>query len=328
MSAGEEGVSILGGFLALLAMAFVPLRTAAQSYPDKPIRVIVSVAAGASVDVVARMVAPGLSSLLGQQLVIDNRGGAGGLIGAELAAKAPADGYTLFFSGPSFTILPHMQKQVAFDTIRDFAPISLICIGPFLLVSHPSVPVRSVMELVALARAQPGRLNYSSAGGGTSNHLAMELLKSMAGIDITHVPYKVASQAVTDLLGGSVNLTLSSIPLVLQHVKTGRLRLLGVSSLKRSPQLPEAATISESGVPDYEAITWFGLLAPAKTPKPIVDRLNSASIEVVRTPDIRYQSEIRGYDAVGSSPQEFAVFIRRQSEKYATVVKLSGAKAD
>jgi tripartite-type tricarboxylate transporter receptor subunit TctC len=311
-----------------LAIVLFPLLTVAQTYPNKPIRVIVSVAGGASVDVVARMVAPGLSSLLGQQLVIDNRGGAGGLIGAELAAKAPPDGYTLFFSGPSFTILPHLQKHVAYDTNRDFAPISLICAGPFLLVVHPSVPVRSVKELTAFARAQPGRLSYSSAGSGTSNHLAMELLKSMAGIDITHVPYKIASQAVTDLLGGSVNLTLSSIPLVLQHIKTGRLRLLGVSSLKRSPQLPEVATISESGVPDYEAITWFGLLAPAKTPRQVIDRVHDAVAEVVRKPDIRSQFEILGYNAVGGSAAEFFVFVRRQSEKYAKVVKLSGAKAD
>jgi tripartite-type tricarboxylate transporter receptor subunit TctC len=302
---------------------------AAQAYPDKPIRVIVPVPAGGTPDVVARMVAPGLSTLLGQQLVIDNRGGAGGLIGAELAARAVPDGYTVFFSSPgSLTILPHLQKQVAYDTLRDFAPISLVSIGPFLLITHPSVPARTVKELIALARAEPGKLNYASAGNGAANHLAMELFKSMAGVNITHVPYKGAPQAVTDLIGGSVNLMFNSIPPVLQHIKTGRLRLLGVASAKRSPQLPDVPTISEAGVPGYEAITWFGLLAPAKTPKAIIGRLNDVMVKVVHAPDLKSQLEIQGYDPVGSSPEEFAAFIRAESEKYAKVVKFSGAKVD
>jgi tripartite-type tricarboxylate transporter receptor subunit TctC len=302
---------------------------AAQAYPDKPIRVIVPVPAGGTPDVVARMVAPGLSTLLGQQLVIDNRGGAGGLIGAELAARAVPDGYTVFFSSPgSLTILPHLQKHVAYDTLKDFAPISLVSIGPFLLITHPSVPARTVKELIALARAEPGKLNYASAGNGAANHLAMELFKSMAGVNVTHVPYKGAPQAVTDLIGGSVNLMFNSIPPVLQHIKTGRLRLLAVASAKRSPQLPDVPTISEAGVPGYEAITWFGLLAPAKTPKAIIGRLNDVMVKVVHAPDLKSQLEIQGYDPVGSSPDEFAAFIRAESEKYAKIVKLSGAKVD
>jgi tripartite-type tricarboxylate transporter receptor subunit TctC len=321
-------VNILCSIGALLAVLLPPL-AAAQAYPDKPIRVIVPVPAGGTPDVVARMVAPALSSLLGQHLVIDNRGGAGGLIGAELAAKAVPDGYTLFFSSPgSLTILPHLQKQVAYDTLTDFAPISLVSIGPFLLITHPSVPVRTVKELIALAKAEPGKLNYASAGNGAANHLAMELFKSMAGVNITHVPYKGAPQAVTDLIGGSVDLMFNSIPPVLQHIKTGRLRLLGVASAKRSPQLPDVPTISEAGVPGYEAITWFGLLAPARTPKPIVVRLSAALVKVVHAPDIKSQLEIQGYDPVGSSPEEFAAFIRTESQKYAKVVKLSGAKVD
>ena len=314
---------------AVLSVAFPLPLAAAQAYPDKPIRVIVPVPAGGTPDVVARMVAPGLSTLLGQQLVIDNRGGAGGLIGAELAARAVPDGYTVFFSSPgSLTILPHLQKQVAYDTLKDFAPISLVSIGPFLLITHPSVPARTVKELIALARAEPGKLNYASAGNGAANHLAMELFKSMAGVNITHVPYKGAPQAVTDLIGGSVNLMFNSIPPVLQHIKTGRLRLLGVASAKRSPQLPDVPTISEAGVPGYEAITWFGLLAPAKTPKAIIGRLNDVMVKVVHAPDLKLQLEIQGYDPVGSSPEEFAAFIRAESEKYAKVVKFSGAKVD
>lgn len=314
---------------AVLSVALPLPLAAAQAYPDKPIRVIVPVPAGGTPDVVARMVAPGLSTLLGQQLVIDNRGGAGGLIGAELAARAVPDGYTVFFSSPgSLTILPHLQKQVAYDTLKDFAPISLVSIGPFLLITHPSVPARTVKELIALARAEPGKLNYASAGNGAANHLAMELFKSMAGVNITHVPYKGAPQAVTDLIGGSVNLMFNSIPPVLQHIKTGRLRLLAVASAKRSPQLPDVPTVSEAGVPGYEAITWFGLLAPAKTPKPIIARLNDVMVKVVHAPDLKSQLEIQGYDPVGSSPEEFAAFIRAESEKYATVVKFSGAKVD
>ena len=320
-------MKILHGACALLALS--PLPAAPQAYPDKPIRVIVPVPAGGTPDVVARMVQPGLSNLLGQQLVIDNRGGAGGLIGAELAAKAVPDGYTLFFSSPgSLTILPHLQKHVAYDTLRDFAPVSLVSIGPFLLLTHPTVPAKTVQELLALAKAEPGKLNYASAGSGAANHLAMELFKSMAGVNITHVPYKGAPQAVTDLIGGFVNLMFNSIPPVMQHVKAGRLKLLGVSSATRSPQLPDVPTVSEAGVPGYESITWFGLLAPARTPAAIVARLNGVMVKVVHAPAMKLQLETQGYDAVGSSAAEFTAFIRAESEKYAKVVKQSGAKVD
>jgi tripartite-type tricarboxylate transporter receptor subunit TctC len=315
--------------VALLAAALAALPAFAQTYPDKPVRVIVPVPAGGTPDVVARMVTPGLSALLGQQLVVDNRGGAGGLIGAEMAAKSVADGYTLFFSSPgALTILPHMQKHVNYDTLRDFAPVSLVAIGPFLLITHPSVPAKSVKELLALAKAEPGKLNYASAGNGAANHLAMELFKSMAGVNLTHVPYKGAPQAVTDLIGGSVNLTFNSIPPAIQHIKAGRLRLLGVSTAKRSPQLPDVPTVSEAGVPGYESITWFGLLAPAKTPPAILARLHRDLVQVVRARELQAQLEIQGYDAVGGTPAEFAAFIRAESEKYAKVVKISGAKVD
>ncbi len=315
--------------IALFSGALFPLMACAQNYPDKPIRVIVPVPAGGTPDVVARMVAPGLSNLLGQQLVIDNRGGAGGLIGGEMAAKALPDGYTLFFSSPgSLTILPHLQKHVNYDTLRDFAPISLVSLGPFLLITHPSVAAKTVKELLALAKAEPGKLNYASAGNGAANHLAMELFKSMAGINLTHVPYKGAPQAVTDLIGGSVNLMFNSIPPVIQHIKAGRLRMLAVSSAKRSPQLPDVPTVSEAGVPGYESITWFGLLAPAKTPAAITARLHREIIKVVRSPEMKAQLEIQGYDAVGGTPAEFAAFIRAESEKYAKVIKISGAKVD
>jgi len=252
------------------------------------------------------------------------------LIGAELAAKAVPDGYTLFFSSPgALVILPYLQKQVAYDTLRDFTPVSLVSTGPFLLIAHPSLPAKSVKELLALAKADPGKINYASAGNGAANHLAMELFKSMSGVNLTHIPYKGAPQAVTDLIGGSgVSLMFNSIPPVIQHIKAGRLKLLGVSSAKRSPQLPEVPTISESGVSGYESITWFGLLVPAKTPAAIVKRLNELLVKVVSAPELKAQFEILGYDPVGSSSAEFSTFILGESEKFGRAVKLSGAKVD
>lgn len=298
-------------------------------YPEKPIRIIVPVPAGGTPDVVARIVTPGLSAALGQQLVVDNRGGAGGLIGAELAARATPDGYTLLLSSPGpLTILPHLQKKISYDPLTDFVPIGLISVGPFLLITHPSVPAKTLKELVAAAKAQPGRFNYASAGNGAANHLAMELFKSMAGVDITHVPYKGAPQAVTDVLAGHMNMMFNSIAPVIQHIKGGRVNVLGIGSAKRSPQLPDVPTISEAGVAGYEAVSWFGLLAPAKTPQPILAQLHQALAKVVHRPETRAQFEAQGADPVGSTPEEFRALIRRESDRYAKVVKSSGAKVD
>jgi tripartite-type tricarboxylate transporter receptor subunit TctC len=311
------------------SLVLLQLPATAQVYPDKPIRLIVPVPAGGTPDVVARMVTPGLSTALGQQLVVDNRGGAGGLIGAELAARAAPDGYTLFLSSPGpLTILPHVQQHIAYDPLRDFVPIGLISIGAFILVVHPSVPVKTVKELVALAKREPGKLNYGSAGNGSANHLATELFKSMTGVKITHVPYKGAPHAATDLVAGHIDMMFSSIALMLPHIQAHRVRLLGIASMKRSPQLPDVPTLSESGVPGYEAISWFGLLAPAKTPRSIVAKVNAALEQVVRNPETRRLLQTQGADPVASSPEEFAALIRSESEKYAKVVKSSGAKVD
>ena len=316
---------------AVVAGLVVPLALpafAADTWPDKPIRLILSVPAGATPDVTARLVTPGLSQQLGQPLVVDNRGGAGGLIGAEIVAKSAPDGYTLFISSPgALTILPHLRK-VPYDTLRDFVPVSLISVGPFVLIAHPSVPAKTVKELIALAKAQPGKLNYASAGNGVANHLAMELFKQMAGVDITHVPYKGAPQAVTDVLAGHMNMMFNSIAPIVAHIKAGRVRVLGIASGKRSPQLPEVPTIAEAGVPGYESENWFGMFAPAKTPKRIIARLNEALVKVVRSPEVQSQFAALGAEAVGNSPDEFAAFVRRDVEKYAKVVKLSGAKLD
>ena len=312
---------------ALLLLCVVPAH--GQKYPDRPVRIIVPVPAGGTPDVVARTVTPGLAQILGQQMVVDNRGGAGGLIGAEIVARVAADGYTLFLSSPgAITILPHLQKQIAYDPIRDFAPIGLISSGPFLLIGHPSVPAHNLKELLALAKAQPGKLNYASAGNGTANHLAMESFKFLAGLNITHVPYKGAPQAVTDLIGGQMNLMFNSIAPVIQHIRADRLRLYGVASLKRSPQLPDAPTLNESGVPGYEAASWAGLLAPARTPKAIVATLSDAMRRVVQSAEARAQFEVQGTDPVGSTPEEFASLIQREYARHADVVKRSGTRVD
>lgn len=314
--------------ICVISAALLAPLAGAQGYPVKPIRVILSVPAGATPDVTARLVTPGLANVLGQPLVVDNRGGAGGLIGAEIVAKSAPDGYTLFISSPgALTILPHLRK-VPYDTVKDFTPVSLISVGPFVLILHPSVPAKSVKELIALAKAQPGKLNYASAGNGVANHLAMELFKQMAGVDITHVPYKGAPQAVTDVLAGHMNMMFNSIAPIVGHIRAGRVRVLGIASAKRSPQLPEVPTISEAGVPGFEAENWFGMFAPAKTPQRIIARLNEAVVKVVRSPEIQSQFAALGADAVGNSPEEFATFVRRDMEKYAKVVRISGAKVD
>ena len=319
--------------LSKLSVGFAAVALAAaagaQTYPDRPIRVIVAVPAGGTPDVMARSVTTGMSKILGQALVVDNRGGAGGLIGTEVAAKSTADGYTLLVSSPGpLTILPHLRKQIGYEPRKDFVPLGLIASNPFLLITHPSVAAKTIKELIALARSEPGKLNYASAGSGAANHLAMELFKSMAGVNITHVPYKGAPQAVTDVLAGHMNMMFNSIPPVLSHIKAERIRALGVGNSKRSPQLPDVPTISEAGVPGYEAITWFGLLAPAATPRAVLARLSEAFARVMNAPELRSQLEASGAEPGSGKPQEFAALIRREYERNAKVVKVSGATID
>lgn len=314
--------------IAAVAAVTAPLASA-QNYPDRPIRVLVPVPGGGTPDVLARSVTPAMSELLGQALVIDNRGGAGGRIAAELAARAAPDGYTLFLTSPgALTIVPHVSKDVPYDTLKDFAPIGLVASGPFLLITHPSVPVKSVKDIVALAKAEPGKLLYSSAGNGTANHLAMEQFKYAAGVDFTHVPYKGAPQAVTDLVAGRVNVTMNSIAPVLAHIKAGRLQPLGVASLKRSQLLPNVPTIDEAGVAKFESGSWLGLLAPAKTPQPILARLAEVVQKAVNTADVRSRLEAQGAEIAASKPAEFAAQIRREYELNAKVIRMAGVKVD
>jgi tripartite-type tricarboxylate transporter receptor subunit TctC len=314
---------------AVIVCTLAASSAAAQNYPERPIRVIVGVPAGATPDIMARSVTTGMSKILGQPLVMDNRGGAGGIIGTEVAAKSAADGYTLLVSSPGpLTILPHMQTKIGYDPQRDFVPVGLIASNPFLLIMHPSVPAKSVKELIALAKAQPGKLNYASAGNGAANHLAMELFKSMAGINITHVPYKGAPQAVSDVLAGHMNMMFNSIPPVLAHIKADRFRALGVGGSKRNAQLPEVPTITEAGVPGYEAITWFGMLAPAKLPKPLLAKVTDAFTKTIQAHELRAMLESQGAEPGSGQPQEFASLIKREYERNAKVVKVSGIKVD
>ncbi len=316
--------------LLMAVMIALPAHGAAvQSYPNKPIRVVVAVPAGGTPDVLARTVTPHMSTLLGQQLVLDNRGGAGGRIAAEMVAGAAPDGYTLFMtSPPCLTILPHMSK-VQYNTLKDFAPISLISTGPMLLLTHTSSPVNSVNDLIARAKASPGKMNYSSAGSGTANHIGMEIFKGIAGISITHVPYAGAPQSVIDLIAGRVDVMLNSIAPALPHVKSGKMRALAIASATRTPLLPDLATVDEAtGLRGVQAGSWLGFLAPAGTPRAIIARLNEIAVETVRTPEIRARLLAQGSDPVGNSAQEFAAFLRADYDKNGAAVKQAGLKVE
>ncbi len=319
-------------YLCLVTCALclaAPALAAAADYPTRPVRVILGVPAGGTPDVLARTVIPGMSEALGQSLVVDNRGGAGGRIGADLAAHATPDGYTLFMTSPgALTIAPHIVQGLAYSPLKDFAPISLIATGPFLLIVHPSVPAKSVKELIALDKAAPGKLNYASSGSGTPNHMAMELFKSASGAQLTHVPYKGAPQAVIDLLAGRVNATMNSVGPVLAHLKAGKLRALGVASLKRSPALPDVPTIAESGIPGFEAGSWMGLLAPAKVPPKIIAQVNAAAVKTVHSPDINARLIALGAVPVGDNPKEFAARIRREHDQNGKIVKAAGVRIE
>lgn len=315
--------------LPLFAFAQPAPTGSGPGYPTKPIRVVVAVPAGGTPDVLARTVTPGMSALLGQQLVLDNRGGAGGRIAAEMVAGSAPDGYTVFMtSPPCLTILPHISK-VPYNTLTDFIPVSLISTGPMLLLTHASSPITNTKDLIARAKAAPGKLNYSTAGNGTANHIGMEIFKGIAGINITHVPYAGAPQSVIDLIAGRVDVMLNSIPPALPHVKTGKMRALALAGAARSTLLPDVPTVDEStGLRGVHAGSWLGLLAPAGTPRAIVARLNAVAMQVVQAPDTRARLIGQGSDPVGNSPQEFAAFLRADYDKNGAAVKQAGLKID
>jgi tripartite-type tricarboxylate transporter receptor subunit TctC len=315
--------TIVVGALALSAGV-----VGAQPYPAKSVRVISGFPPGSGADITARVVGAKLYEQMGQQFFVDNRPGAGSNIAAELAAKSPADGYTLFIGTVANTINATLYSKLSFDFARDFAPVVLVTAAPNVLVVHPSVPARTVKELSALAKNRPGQLNFASAGTGTAPHLSGELFKAMAGVNMTHIPYKGSPPAVTDLVAGTVDLMFSPASTVLPHVKSGRLRALAVTTAGRLPSLPELPTVAEAGLKGYETVTWFGFVAPARTPSAIVVRLNAEIGKVLASPDVRHQFEVQGIEVLGGTPEHFAAYIRSEIEKWAKVIRLSGAKAD
>ncbi len=309
---------IVAGLAAILltAAAF------AQSYPTKPIRLIVPFAAGGGNDNVARLVGKSLSDSLGQQMVIDNRPGAGGVLGAELAAKSPPDGYTLFLGGVgSHAINPNLHERLPYDPVRDFAPVILLASAPLILVLHPSVPADSIREFIALARAKPGQLDYASNGNGSSSHLAAVMFEAMAGVAMVHVPYKGLSPALTDLLSGRVQLMFSSVVAILPHIKAGKLRSLAVTGSKRLSSMPELPTVAESGLIGYEASSWYGVLAPAGTPKEIIARLNAETVKALEQPEVRNSLLAEGAEPIGGPPEKFAAHIKSENERLGKLIR-------
>jgi tripartite-type tricarboxylate transporter receptor subunit TctC len=314
---------------ALMAMALNG-NAAAQDYPARPIRIIVPFTPGAGVDIVARAIGASLTEAWKQSMVIDNRPGAGGTIAGEMVARASPDGYTLMLGNVStLAIAPALNPKLSYQPLRDFAPITLITNSENVLVLHASVPATTVKELIAYAKANPRKLNYGSSGNGTSSHLGGAMFASMAGIEMTHVPYKGSGPMLTDLLAGQLQLSFSSVPTALPHIKSGRLRALAVTLLARSATLPDLPTVQESaGLKGFEISLWQGIVAPAATPRAIVLKLNQQIVANLRTPDLKNKLTAQGMDVVGNSPEQFAAYIREEIEKWTKVVKSSGARAE
>ena len=314
--------------LLMLVSSLCLMNLAWAQYPDRPIRLIVSYPPGGGTDVTARQIAPMLSERLGRQIVIDNRSGAGSTLGTNLVAKATPDGYTLLMSDTTFGIVPGLYPKLPYDALRDFTPVTQITSVPVALVVHPSVAAKSVKELVALAKAKPGELNFGSGGVGTPVHLAGELLMVQAQIKMVHIPYKGAGPAFGDLLGGQFQVMFPTLQSVVPHVKSNRVRLLALTTEKRSPAFPDVPTVEESGIPGVIAVAWFGIQAPARTPKAIIARLHEETVKVVREPSIRDRFIADGADPVGSTPDEFRTFVTNEIGKWTKVVKAAGIKAE
>ena len=313
---------------ALGIMLIVALPVLAQSYPSKPIRLVLPYPPGGGTDVIARPLAQKLTEQLGQQVIVDNRGGAGGNIGMEFVAKSPADGYTLLFAlTAQYAVNLSLYPKLPYDPVRDYAPISLLANAPYLLVVHPALPAKSVAELVALVKARPGQLSYSSSGNGSGAHLAGEMLRSLARVEIVHVPYKGAGPAMPDLIAGQVQLSFITYTAAGPHIKTGRLRALGVTTAKRSPTLPDLPAIGET-VAGYDSAVWYGFAAPAGTPLEIVSKLNAEVLRVLAAPDFRSRITLEAVSPIGSTPEEFGSFMKSEIVRWAKVVKDSGAKVD
>jgi tripartite-type tricarboxylate transporter receptor subunit TctC len=315
--------------IAGVLLCLMPALAAPQPYPAKPIRLIVPFAPGGANDFFSRLVGHRLSAALGYAVVVENRGGAGGTIGLDLCAKAAPDGYTLVMSpASSLAIAPSLYAKLPYDSVRDFAPITSVASGPNMLVAHPSVPVHNVKDVIAIAKARPGRLTYASSGATSMSGLSAELFKSMAGIEMIGVPYKGTGPAITELIGGQVDLMIADLAIALPHVRDKRLKALAVSGPKRSALVPELPTVSEAGVRGYNIVNWRGLLAPAATPREIVMRLNAEVVKILALPDIKETLAREGYEPIGDTPEQFATLIKAEVVRYAKLVKAAGIKAN
>ena len=298
------------------------------AWPQRPVRIIVPQSPGASTDLTARLIAQKLTPVLGQTVIVDNRPGAGSVIGTEVVAKATPDGHTLLVVASSLTLNPTLHKNLGYDPVRDFAPITQLSSFPNMITVHPAVPVKTVKDLIALAKAKPGALNYGSSGTATGTHLSAEFFKYMTGTEMVHVPYKGGGAAVPALLGGQVQLGFPTVASVLSHVRAGKLRAVAVTTAKRSPVLPDVPTIAESGVPGYDHGPWNGFLAPARTPRAIVARLNEETARILQSPDTKAVFLAEGAEPVGNKPDEFAAIIKSEIAKWAKVIQAAGIKAD
>jgi tripartite-type tricarboxylate transporter receptor subunit TctC len=312
-----------GSLISLLSFAACVGWTQ-ETYPSRPIRVVVPIPTGSGTDIVARAIAHGLTERLGRQVFVENRPGAGTTIGNDLVAKAKPDGYTLLINGAALTISPAIYRKMPYDTLRDLSPITIAVFTPNLMVVHPSVPAKSVKEFIALAKAQPDKILYASGGNGTNSHLAAALFASMAQIRVTHVPYKGSMPGIIDLMSGNVAMAINSMSTVMPQVRAGKLRALGVASVRRVAAAPELPTIAEAGVPGYESVQWSGLLAPAGTSPDIIARLHKETIAIVRTPEMRERLAADGSEVIANTPDEFAAFLRSELVKWAKVVKSTG----
>ena len=311
-----------------LAACGISSMAAAQAWPSRPVHVVVPYPAGGPNDIIVRMVGKRLGETLGQPVVVENRPGAGGNIGTDSVAKSAPDGYTLVSVGPGALIINPLLGKVPYDTMRDFAPVTIMAVAPNALVAHPSFPAKTVKDLIALAKQKPGAINYASGGSGSTPHLAAALFAVMAGVQLTHVPYKGTGPATADLVGGQVQIAFLGIPTVLPHIRSGKLRVLAVTGTKRSPELPDVPTVAEAGVPGYELSPWYGLLAPAGTPSAVVARLAADATKVVREPAMREQLVAQGAAPAGGTPEEFARTLRSDAALWKKVVKEAGIRAD
>jgi tripartite-type tricarboxylate transporter receptor subunit TctC len=316
--------------LMLVAASIAPaVAAAAENYPSRPIRIVAPSTPGDAPDVIARLVAERLSSALGQQVFVENHPGAGGVVGSDIVAKAAPDGYTLIIGNAgSHGINAAVYSKLPYDIQRDFAPVCQIAVAPNIMVVNPELPVNTVQQFIAYAKARPGKMNYASGGNGSSSHMSMELLKSVAGIDLVHVPYKGSSPALTDVITGQVSVMIVNMPPAVPFVKAGKLRALAVTTRNRSPLLPEVPTVAESGLPGFETVAWFGILAPAATPRDIIDRLSGEIAKIARSPAMRERLTSLGAQAVGSTPEEFAAIIAGDIAKWTPLARSVGITVD